>query len=168
MNTTALVTQNRLKPADAVMLRKKLFGMVDHYVIYAGRIDGRHRFIANHNDGVSFVSDSELRAYSQILEPKHIERFQGTEVERQHALKRAYSALGKPYKLLSSNCEHFKTWVHEAKWSSPQVKKAAQGTAIAGAALAVGGLATKNNKAALWGLGLLALGLIVDSMGDDD
>lgn len=168
MNVSAFVLNNSLQPADAVMLRKKLFGMVDHYVIYVGEVDGSHKFVANHSEGVSFVSETELHEYSKTLEPIHIERFEGTEEDRRSALKRAFSALGQPYRLLSSNCEHFKNWVQEAKWSSPQVKKAARTTELTGAALIVGGLAAKNNKVAAWGLGLLALGLIVDLMGDDD
>jgi hypothetical protein len=168
MQLSKFITAHNLKPADAIMLRKKFMGMVDHYVVYVGVIENRHRFVANHKSGVSFVSEGELRQYVTILEPQRIERFEGDESERSEALKRAFSAIGQPYHLIRSNCEHFKEWVQRGQWRSQQVSDAGTGTALTGAALAIGGLAAKNGKVAGAGLGLLALGLILKSFSDED
>ena len=168
MNVREFVYHNQLQPADAIMLRKKFAAMVDHFVVFVGYVDNHPRFMANHKDGVSFVSDQEMAQYATILEPQRIDRFTGTEQERRSALQRAFSAFGKPYKVLSSNCEHFKEWVQRGAWKSPQVKTGAQVASVAGAGMLIGGLASRNKGLTIAGLGILIAGAIISSVTDDD
>lgn len=131
------VNQNRLRPADSIIMRKKFFGMVDHYVIYLGTINGRHRFVANYTQGVRVIPNSELVQFLSYLIPKQIEAFPGNEFQRRSAVQRAESRIGeKAYDYLANNCEHFKNWVHYGEHKSYQ----AEGAKTLFGALAVVGI----------------------------
>ncbi len=141
MNIHQFVQTNALRIADAIMLKKKFFGMLDHYVIYAGVIGGRHHFVANYENGVNYVDERDINYYLEILIPEQIERFPGHELHRQAALQRATNLVGKQeYRLLSSNCEHLKNYVHYGKWESKQVEDFGKGAAAVGIAALVVGL----------------------------
>jgi hypothetical protein len=146
-------------------MRKKFFGMVDHYVIYMGIQDGHHRFVANYTKGVRILPDEELQGFLKILQPKHIDPFPGAESERPAALRRARQLIGqKAYDFVANNCEHFKNWVHHAKFSSDQVDATADGLILGGLGVAaVGGVAKKGNAVAA-GLGITALGIILKAI----
>ncbi len=137
MNIHQFIMQNRIQPADAIILRKKFFGMVDHFVIYVGVYQNRHRFVANYTKGVRDISQSELNEFLRFLDPTKIEKFPGSENSRQDAVKRALSRLGENrYNIGNNNCEHFKNWVHFGKHESRQVENFKAGAgAVAGVAL---------------------------------
>lgn len=141
MNINHFVRAYGLRVADAVRLKKRFFGMLDHYVIYAGVSNGRHRFIANYDYGVNYVNDQDLQHYMQMLEPQQIERFPGHDSHRELALQRASSLIGRQqYQLLTSNCEHLKNYVHYGQWKSEQAENFGQGVAAVGVAALVIGL----------------------------
>ena len=86
------------------MLNKKIFGMLDHYVIYLGIINGNRTFIANYNKGVQIVSEHDLKQFLKVLVPKQIHRFIGSSEIRQEAVQRGLKRLGeKAYNLLYNN-----------------------------------------------------------------
>lgn len=140
MNINQFITHYAIRPADAIVMRKKLFGMVDHYVIYVGIHDNRHRFVANYTKGVRDITPKELNDFLSILEPTKIDRFPGAEHERDFAVRKAVSRVGeKAYNYLSNNCEHFKNWVHNGVHKSEQVEGAAKAAVVGlGAVVMVG------------------------------
>lgn len=58
----------------------------------------------------------------------------------EEVLRRARAQIGKPYKLLSANCEHFATGVHGLEPTSPQLRNAAAGTVVLATAVGVLGV----------------------------
>lgn len=155
MTIHQFIVQNNVRPADAIVLRKKFLGMVDHYVIYMGIVDGRHLFVANYSPGVRVVSPSEMAKYLRFLVPSAVERFPGkTAAARNAALRRARSRIGeRDYRYFSNNCESFKNYVHYGENRSEQAENFKTGAKAAGAVL-LGGL--------------LVAGLISALSGDDE
>lgn len=145
MTINQFINNNGIQPADAIVMRKKFFGMVDHYVIYLGIYNGRHRFVANYTKGVRDITPRELDDFLNVLQPTKIDRFPGHDVHRSNAVERALSRVGeKQYNYLSNNCEHFKNWVHKGQHRSQQVESA--------------------SKAAVAGLGVVAVGLLFSAL----
>ena len=133
MTIHQFVIANNLRPVDAILLRKKLIGMVDHYAIYLGIMKGRHVFVANYTKGVRVIDDHEMEQFLTRLVPKCIERFNGDERQRQEALQRAISRVGEnKYSLMSNNCEHYKNFVHHGVHRSEQVESFNSGMKTAG------------------------------------
>lgn len=158
-----LVRRHNLRIIDAIVLRKRFIGMVDHYVLFAGyNNEQKPIFLANYKTGVQFVPHSDMVKYLDMLEPERIIFFKGNEIQRSHAIERAKSRIGeKAYDYLANNCEHFVTWVHTGKHNSKQVANAGTGLMVAGAVAAIGG-AAKNKEAALGlGVGALLLGALL-------
>lgn len=142
MTLNQFITTYNIRPADSIVMKKKLFGMVDHYVIYLGLSnDRKHIFVANYTKGVMVIPDHELREFLQILQPTKIDRFHGTESQRVAAVKRAVSRIGeKAYNYVTNNCEHFKNWVHKGEHKSTQVDNVMEGVAIGAGVAALAGL----------------------------
>ncbi len=128
MTLNQFIVSNNIKPADSIVMKKKLFGMLNHYVIYLGISDYKHVFIANYTKGVKIIPDNELQEFLQILQPIKIDRFPGPDSHRPAAVKRALSRVGeRAYSYVSNNCEHFKNWVHRGEHKSTQVDNAIVG-----------------------------------------
>ncbi|MBL7729798.1 MAG: lecithin retinol acyltransferase family protein [Chitinophagaceae bacterium] len=162
MTITQFIRAYNLKQADAIVLRKKLLGMVDHYAVFLGYRGNRPVFVANYRDGVNEVSETEIRQLLQEMEPVSIDPFPGQEHERQNAVIRANSRVGeKAYNYVSNNCEHFKEWVHNGKNRSTQVDTAGNVALTLSAGAAIVAAETKNPKVAAWALGLLLIGAIL-------
>lgn len=138
-----------IKPADAIVMKKKLFGMVDHYVIYLGVYDRQHTFVANYTKGVRRISNHELDQFLSYLQPTDIDRFPGPEYQRPNAVQRALSRVGeRAYDYLANNCEHFKNWVHRGVHRSEQAENFKDGAKVVLGTVAVVGLlaAIFNNR----------------------
>ena len=134
-----------IKPADAIRMKKKSFGMLDHYVIYLGVHSNYHKFIANYTKGVAVIPDDEIMNLVQILQPSAVETFPGNEYQRQFALQRAFSRIGEnAYGLITNNCEHFKNYVHYGDKVSKQVENFGSSIAIGGVSAAVIGIDRKD------------------------
>lgn len=141
MNLNQFITHYNIRPADAIVMRKKFMSMVDHFVIYVGVHNGIHQFVANHTKGVQFITYSELDNFLEKLQPTRLERFPGNEVQREKAIHRAVHRLGeRDYRFFSNNCEHFKNWVHYGTHKSEQVEAAGQGLLFGLGAIAVVGV----------------------------
>lgn len=168
MELLNFIKYHRLKPIDAIVLRKKFMGMVDHYAIYLGNDEmGTPKFVANFIEGVNIISDQEIKEQLQKYVPERIERFQGSNEERQSAIERAWSKIGeKAYNLLSNNCEHFKNWVHYGRQISKQVDNAGTVLTLGGTATLVGGLAVSHKKATNWGVALLVSGIVCKCLAE--
>lgn len=169
MTLNDFIETKGLRATDALVLRKRFIGMVDHYVLYMGSRGNQPVFIANYKNGVKEITNEEVINYLQTLEPIRIEKFKGSDQERKLAFKRALSRVGeRAYNYFANNCEHFKNWVHYGDKYSSQVDKAGNLGLGAGGAIAVAGLASKNSKVALWGAGILLAGAILKGLSSDE
>ncbi|MCH7536028.1 MAG: C40 family peptidase [Bacteroidetes bacterium] len=165
------VLSNNLRPADAILLRKKFMGMFDHFAIYLGRHrhSNKPMFAANYTGGVQILEEHEAAEFLEKLDPEKIERFTGSERARSGAIDRAWQWVNKKgYHLIFNNCEHYKNFVQFGKKYSRQVDVAGKSAMVIGGATAVAGLASRNKKAVLGGLFLLALGGIASAAADRD
>jgi hypothetical protein len=168
MTLTQFVEVNGIRQADAIILRKKILGMVDHYAIFLGYRNAIPVFVANYRDGVKEVSVHEMNEILQTYEPAQIDPFPGPEYERSNAVQRALSRIGeRAYNYVSNNCEHFKTWVHTGENRSKQVDTVGNIALGIGTGTAIAAIATKNPKLGAWAVGLLLLGAILKEAADD-
>lgn len=141
MNLNQFITHYDIRPADAIVMRKKFLSMVDHFVIYIGIRNGKHAFVANYTKGIRRITYSELDNFLEKLEPTRIERFPGHESQRRLAVQRAEFRVGeKEYGFFSNNCEHFKNYVHKGEHKSEQVEAAGKGLLLGIGAFAIAGL----------------------------
>ena len=139
MNINEFIRRYDIRPADAIIMKKKLYGMVDHYVIYIGVRNNQHVFIANYTKGVRVIPVNELYFFLDNLVPTDIDRFKGNEYQRRSALQRALSRVGeKAYDYLENNCEHFKNWVHKGEHRSEQSENFKNGAVVFGTIAVVG------------------------------
>lgn len=165
------VISNELKPADAILLNKKFFGMLDHFAVYLGRDINTNVpvFAANYTKGVQYLTPKELDQFLEELVPSKIERFHGSLKQRSEAVKRAISKIGETsYHLIFNNCEHYKNFVHFSKKYSAQVENVGNAAMISGGITALVGAASGNNKALGWGLAIFALGAIASNAANQD
>lgn len=168
MTINHFIQINGLEQADAIVLRKKLLGMVDHYAIFLGYRNSTPVFVANYRDGVKEVGINEMHDVLQTLEPVAIEKFRGTSIERREAVQRAISRIGeKAYNYIANNCEHFKNWVQNGENRSEQVNSMGNVALAAGAGTAIVALAAKNPKAGAVAIGLVLLGAILKDFAGD-
>jgi hypothetical protein len=157
-----------IKPADAIVVKKEKFGILDHYVIYLGQDSyGEHKFIANYTKGIQFIEHCELVAFLQTYVPVRLNRFIGNEAQRIEAVRRALTRLNeRAYNLILNNCEHFANWVQKGLPKSEQVEDVGKALALTGAGVGLVGLAAKNERVATFGLLTAALGLITLRLSD--
>lgn len=167
MTINSLIKTNNLRQADAIVLNKKILGMVDHFAIFLGYRNSTPVFVANYKDGVKEVSINDMKEILQTLQPTAIDRFHGTEIQRKQAVNRALSRVGeRAYNYFSNNCEHFKNWVHSGEHRSEQVKKAGNTAIVASAGAAIYAIANKSPKAGLFALGLVLAGVILNDVAE--
>ena len=168
MGLNYFVSSYGLKVADAIVVRKRVFAMVDHYVLYMGQRGGEPVFIANFQEGVKELTKEELSDKLLKYGPVRIEKFEGTEEERRYAFNRAWSRVGeRAYNYLKNNCEHFKNWVHKGENFSGQVDSVGDVMTGLGAGTAIVGLVAKNSKTALWGTGIVLLGAMLKGLAGE-
>ena len=130
-----------LRPGDGIVVKKRFLGLLKHYVIYLGKKGRRHLFIANMTQGVQVLNSGQIGEFLRYMEPKKIIPFEGTDLERREAVKRAFSFPNRQnYNLLANNCEHFFNFTQSGRAYSKQ-------TALFGTGLTVGGLVMAVNKA---------------------
>jgi hypothetical protein len=169
MSIPQFVSQHGLRPADAVVLTKKFFGMVDHFVIYLGLRNLQHTFIANYVEGVRIIPSHDIEKHLQTLVPTRVEKYPGHEWQRGEAIKRALSQLGQTaYNYVANNCEHFKNFVHYGIKHSTQVQKAGGVIALGGVGVTLMGIGKKSDGMTALGVLLVLIGIIVALLGAPD
>lgn len=167
MNINLLVLELNLKPADAVVLNKKFFGMIDHYAIYLGSFGVVPQFVANFGGaGVKILEQHEVETWLKEYVPVKVDRFPGPDKKRPEALARAMSKIGqKAYSLVWNNCEHFKNFVHHGLPTSSQVTKVGGAMVVGGFGLGLIGIDRRNENLQLWALFLILVGALVAALG---
>lgn len=168
MTIEQFITAYNVMPADAIVVKKEKFGILDHYVIYLGKDNfGEHKFIANYTKGIQFIEHWELIAFLQSYIPVRLNKFLGDEFQRNAAVRRALQRLNeRAYHLILNNCEHFANWVQKGLPKSEQVEDVGKTLAITGAGLGLIGLSSKDEKVATFGLVTAALGLLAIGLSD--
>lgn len=163
-NINTFITQNGLKPADAVVVKKDFFGILDHYVIYLGNHNNSPLFIANYTSGIKLLPVNKLLSFLTKYSPIKINPFMGNDIERERAIERALSRLNEDnYNLILNNCEHYYNYVHFGIEISNQVKDYGLGLLLTGASSALLGESLENKKIRNAGLivGGVGLGLLL-------
>lgn len=162
MNIEYFIRRNGIRPADAIVAQKLQFGLLKHYIIYLGKApNGYHYFMANYTKGIQLISPVELSKLLGVYGPVNINRFRGNDFQRQQAINRAWSRRGEQeYNLILNNCEHYKNFVHSGRAQSEQTNTFGAGLFAAGAAVALGSAANKNDQGTVGGLFLAGLGLV--------
>lgn len=149
---------NNLLPADALIVKKEPLKLLDHYIIYLGNLDGQHLFMANYTKGTRILTNTELVEFSQEFTPKRILRFQGNDMQRDVAVRRALSRKDQSsYHLILNNCQHFSTYVQSGKHQSGQTQ--AFGTSLVFTGL-ITAASSKKQETQVIGFFAAALGLI--------
>jgi hypothetical protein len=166
MNHEEYIRTHNVRPGDAIIVKKNLIGLVDHYLIYLGIHYGEHRFIANYTRGTRILSKSELDNFSQRYSPIRIRRFTGNEIQRNAAINRALNKSDEDsYHLILNNCEHYANYVQYNKPYSAQVNLFGAGVAVTGLAMAA---SSKSNTGKGVGLAMAVLGLITLISNEND
>lgn len=158
MTLNQFIQTTNLKAADAIVVKKPPFGLLDHYIIYLGFHYGEHKFIANYSKGTRILEQHELIEFAKDFVPNRIRKFIGNDIQRNAAVNRALSRVDEnSYHLLLNNCEHYANYVQS---NTPFSKQ----TTVAGTGMVVAGLATAaaSKDSTIRGIGLFAaaLGLI--------
>jgi len=168
MTIHQFINANNLQPADAIVVKKQNFGILDHYVIYLGvGPDGEHKFIANFTEGIKFISYWKIIQFMETYMPVRINRFIGDHFQRTYAVQRALSRVNEnSYNLILNNCEHFKNYVHHGVEKSEQVQDFGKALTVGGLGLAVAGAATEDKRLAVAGLFTTALGLLTIGLSE--
>jgi len=111
-----------LQPADRLVVPKSTARLVQHHAIYLGLDENGIELIAENiaGTGVRIVTASDFLL--NAIEVTRVERFTGTEAQRNWALQNAINLVGTNYDLLQFNCEHYANIVQHNRKDSIQVK----------------------------------------------
>ncbi len=114
-----LTSWSTLSPGDVIIAKKRtgIGRILNHYIVCVGS----NRFIGNLKDGVKELHYNELTNLLLDYEPTGVRKLNGTFLQQQQSINRAYSKLGHRYSLLNFNCEHFANWVQFGRVESSQV-----------------------------------------------
>lgn len=113
-----------LEPGDHIIEPIFDTGHSKHHAIFLGRdINGVEWIAENHKfNNVQVIPAAEHFATAKCIH--QIVKFKGSNIERKNIVMKALSLAGKPYNLISYNCEHFVNEVLTGKPKSTQVKNA--------------------------------------------
>lgn len=116
-----IIYLNTLKPCDRLVLPKSNIGIIQHHVIYVGKDNlGNRLYIENAIDrGVQLISEDYL--FRDGYKVTRIEPFNGSQHQRNRAVKAALQMIGTEYDLINFNCEHYANTIQHNKSYSPQV-----------------------------------------------
>jgi hypothetical protein len=105
MTVNQFIQSQNLQIADAIELQHKELPLVKHYAVFAGYFKGQPKFIANITNGVEVLEPKKLAEFTEKYAVTSIEKFDGTLVQRNNAIKRAFKRVGeKAYNLIFNNC----------------------------------------------------------------
>ena len=112
---------NALRPCDRLVLPKSNLRLIQHHVIYIGKdSQGKRQYIENAmGRGVQLISEAYL--FRDGYQVTRIEPFNGTQYQRNIAVKAALQLIGTGYDLINFNCEHYANVVQHNFSHSEQV-----------------------------------------------
>jgi len=116
------LAEYQIMPADGIVARKRGLNLLDHYIVYLGVENEINFFITNlEKEGVKVIDEYEVIDLLNRFQPINILKFTGNEYERKNAVNRALSQIGKPYSLISNNCEHLSNYIQSGSRKSSQI-----------------------------------------------
>lgn len=110
-----------LQPGDAIVEPIFQTGITKHFSLYLGVDAAGTEWIAENYkwEAVRIVPAEQYFHLGRKVE--RIEKFNGDSVARRKTIQRALALVGKPYDLVSYNCEHYVNEVLTGKSESKQV-----------------------------------------------
>ena len=120
----------KLEAGDTVVVPKSEWEVIQHHALYVGCNPMDHHYMCENVVGEG-VKLNRLKDFIQgTSKITTIKKFEGTPIERQTVVQKALAKLGRPYHLLSYNCEHFVNDVLTRTPASAQVSRALGWTAL--------------------------------------
>jgi hypothetical protein len=127
----------KLEAGDTVVVPKSEWEVIQHHALYVGCDPNGHRYMCENVIGKG-VKLTRLKDFlNGTNKVSSIKKFSGTPRERYTVIQNALAKLGRPYNLLSYNCEHFVNDVLTKKPASAQVNLALGWAAVIGMAWAI-------------------------------
>lgn len=120
MNT--FISKYNILPGDAIISPKSNLNIVEHYVVYLGENQWGNDIYAENKIGYGVRIISHHQFVSENTSFSRIRRFNGNTYQRNLAVERAMSLVGRKYDLTNFNCEHFSNYVQHGDAFSNQVK----------------------------------------------
>lgn len=110
-----------LKAGDRIVEPLFQTRLSKHHVLYLGWDKNFQEWIAENHSlfGVRIIRAEDY--FATVKRIDRIERFHGSDYERQRIVNRAIALQGKSYNLISYNCEHFVNDAIHSKSESKQV-----------------------------------------------
>lgn len=133
MNSTPInyAAKYDLEPGDGIILPLFQTGLSKHFAIYLGRNAFGQELIAQNHIGIGVHIIGAAEFFSCVKSISRIEKFDRNAHQQQQVIQRALALVGKPYDLITFNCEHFANAVRYGKEESTQVTTAVVGLLIA-------------------------------------
>jgi len=118
------ITQFNLKPGDEIIVPKSKLNIAQHHGICLGEDHYGVFWMVENNvgEGVRAITADDF--FSSVVKINGINRFTGTNAEREALVKKALRSVGKPYDLINYNCQHFASELLTGKAESWQLKDA--------------------------------------------
>lgn len=112
--------EHNLRPGDELISSIFKTGLPQHHAVYLGPDDYGIDVISE-NDAKEGVRLVTARDYFSRVKKFKVKAFEGTDQEREAAVARAFSQLGRPYHLMRHNCEHHTSFVRTGVTACKQV-----------------------------------------------
>jgi hypothetical protein len=116
-----LVNYYNLKPADRIVVPKSGLKIVQHHTLYLGSDKYGQHWISENKIGQGVVLTRVKDFFRENPRITRIEHHPGSIEARRTVVKRALYDLGKPYDLITFNCEHHVNKALKGRAHSPQV-----------------------------------------------
>lgn len=148
------VQVNNLEPGDTFQLSKVNGEVLSQKVVYLGFTGLEHKFLANTNRGIDWLSPYELSNLSRIYRPIRIRKFKGSKLAQKAVIVRAVRSMKKhAYHLLTYNQRQLTKYVQTG-----QLPTSSQSSQLLGLGLAATGviLATNSKNEAAQAFGIFA------------
>jgi hypothetical protein len=136
---------NTLQIGDRIVVPKSTWNIVQHHAIYIGYWNSQHWFVEN-KEGYGVRVASAFEFFNQVEKITEVRRFiQKPGYNRDDLYRYALSRVGRPYKMLTYNCEHFANEIQYRIVRSKQTE-AGFGLAFLGLVLLIFAGARASNK----------------------
>ncbi|MDX2001492.1 MAG: lecithin retinol acyltransferase family protein [Chitinophagales bacterium] len=122
MSRHPVIARYGLEPGDRIIEPKSGWNIIQHHSIYLGQDQYGHDLITENNAGygVRIVTANEY--FKTVSRINKIEKFKGSNLDRKAMVQNVLRSVGRPYDLISYNCEHFANEILTGHSTSTQVQ----------------------------------------------